>query len=264
MLSNLPGRLRFYGMEWAKRFALLVRGLLFFGTRHRCPCCGWRVRTFVDEGSFVKKSATGYCPRCNSKARHRRDWLYLRERTDLLTGTKSVLEVAPWRSLSRCFQRSRNLNFVGVDIKNAGPHVTTLGNLLDLPFADGSFDAVICIHVLEHIPNDAKALSEMFRVLKPGGWALISVPLLLDEPTREDPSITDPAERERLFGEPTHVRYYGTDMKDRLKTAGFDVQMDPASNISSDGRELFALRDDENIFHCHKKREPVGQEHPAV
>ena len=115
---------------------------------------------------------------------------------------------------------------MGVDIKNAGPHVTKIGDIVDLPFANASFDVVICIHVLEHISDDAKAISELYRILRPGGWALISVPLLLDQPTREDPSITDPMERERLFGEPSHVRYYGTDTIDRLSIAGFDVEQD--------------------------------------
>jgi len=231
---------------------LFFRGILFLGWKHRCPCCGWHVRAFVDEGSIIKKTATGYCPRCNSKARHRRDWLYLQEKTDLLTGAKRVLEVAPWRSLSRCLQKERNIDFVGVDLKNAGPHVNTIGDIVDLPFANASFDVVICIHVLEHIQDDAKAISELYRILRPGGWALISVPLLLDQPTREDPSITDPMERERLFGEPSHVRYYGTDTSDRLSIAGFDVEQDLAAEIPAERRRRFALRDDENVFHCFK------------
>ena len=139
---------------------------------------------------------------------------------------------------------------MGVDLKQAGPHVTTIGDIVDLPFANGSFDVIICIHVLEHIPNDAKAISELYRILRPGGWALISVPLLLDQPTREDPSITDPLERERLFGEPSHVRYYGTDMINRLSNAGFDVEQDLAAEITAERRSRFGLRDDENIFHC--------------
>ena len=182
------------------------------------------------------------------------------EKTDLLTGAKRVLEVAPWRSLSRCLQKERNIDFVGVDIKQAGPHVTTIGDIVDLPFANGSFDVIICIHVLEHIPNDAKAISELYRILRPGGWALISVPLLLDQPTREDPSITDPMERERLFGEPSHVRYYGTDMIDRLRTAGFEVELDLAAGIPAEKRELFALRNDENVFYCVKSPKRLDQE----
>lgn len=231
---------------------MLFRGVLLLGRKHRCPCCGWSVRAFLEEGSLTKRSATGYCPRCNSKARHRRDWLYLQEKTDILTRPKRVLEIAPWRSLSRCFQKLSNVDYASVDLKYAGPHVTTLGDVTNLPFADGCFDVVVCIHVLEHIPDDAQAISELCRILKPDGWALVSVPLLLDRPTLEDLSITDPAERERLFGEPSHVRYYGTDMIDRLKSAGFHVEMDPAEDITADRRRLFALRDDENVFYCAK------------
>jgi len=145
-----------------------------------------------------------------------------------------------------------NLEFVSVDLKQSGSHVTTIGNVVDLPFANASFDVVICIHVLEHVIDDRQAIDELFRVLKPGAWALISVPLLLDQPTHEDRSITDPNDRQRLFGEPTHVRFYGTDMADRLRKAGFEVTLDLASRIPLDKRQRFALRDDENIFYCQK------------
>ncbi len=232
----LHERLRRIASSWARRAFFLIRGILFLGRRHRCPCCGWRLRAFVGERSIIGQSATGYCPRCNAKARHRRDWIFLQERTNLFAGSKRLLEVAPWWSLSRLFQKMPNLEFVSVDLKQSGPHVTTIGDVVELPFANASFDVVICIHVLEHIIDDRQAIDELFRVLKPGAWALISVPLLLDRPTREDPSITDPNDRQRLFGEPTHVRFYGTDLADRLMNAGFEVTLDLAEHIPLDKR----------------------------
>jgi hypothetical protein len=253
-------RLRTTASSWARRGFFLIRGILFLGRKHRCPCCGWRLRAFVGERSIIGQSATGYCPRCNAKARHRRDWIFLQERTDLFAGSKRLLEIAPWWSLSRLFQKIPSLEFFSVDLKKTGPHVTTIGDVVRLPFANASFDVVICIHVLEHVIDDKQAIDELFRVLKPGAWALISVPLLLDRPTREDPSITDPNDRQRLFGEPTHIRFYGTDLADRLKSAGFEVTLDLAERIPLDKRHLFALRDDENIFYCQKSSNEMAKQ----
>lgn len=265
--SHFSARLRRYlrsvGSAWPRRAALLCRGILFLGQKYRCPCCGWRLRAFVAERSIMRKSATGYCPRCNAKARHRRDWLYLQEETDVLAGPKRLLEIAPWWSLSRCFRRASNIEFFSIDLKKTGPHVTTIGDLVRLPFANASFDVVVCIHVLEHIPDDRRGISELFRVLKPGGWALVSVPLLLDEPTREDPSITDPCIRQRIFGESSHVRYYGTDMIDRLKGAGFQVTLDLAEDLPADRCNKFALRKDENVFYCVKSSDSSNPADPS-
>ncbi len=152
-----------------------------------------------------------------------------------------------------------NIEFVSVDLKQSGPHVTTIGDVVDLPFASASFDVVVCIHVLEHVIDDRRAIDELFRVLKPGAWALISVPLLLDQPTHEDGSITNPIDRQRLFGEPTHVRFYGTDMADRLSNAGFEVTLHLARRIPLDKRQRFALRDDENVFYCQKSSDGAAK-----
>ena len=233
--SHFSARLRRYlrsvGSAWPRRVVLLCRGILFLGRKYRCPCCGWRVRAFVAERSVMRRSANGYCPRCNAKARHRRDWLYLREETDVLAGPKRLLEIAPWWSLSRCFRKAPNIEFFGIDLKKTGPHVTTIGDIVKLPFANASFDVVVCIHVLE--------------------------------PTREDPSITDPCIRQRLFGESSHVRYYGMDMIDRLKGAGFEVTLDLAEDLPADRRNEFALRNDENVFYCVKSTDPWNPADPA-
>ena len=97
-----------------------------------------------------------------------------------------------------------------------------------LRFEDSRFDAIICLHVLEHVPDDRAAMAELFRVLKPGGWAILETPLDLDmAETEEDPSVVSPRERERLYGQPDHVRRYGRDLLDRLAEAGFAARLDP-------------------------------------
>jgi len=101
-------------------------------------------------------------------------------------------------------------------------------DITKIQYPDNSFDAILCHHVLEHIPDYRKALEELFRVLKPGGWAIIQVPIEPDrKETYQDESVTSPSERERLFGQADHVRKYGRDFILRLHHAGFPVQIIP-------------------------------------
>lgn len=235
-----------------KRAVLLLRGVLFLGWKYRCPCCGWHLRGFAGQWGMLASNPDGYCPRCNAKARHRRLWLYLEEHTDLLERPGRVLEIAPWWALSRRLRKRGNLSFIGLDLAARGPHVSVVGDAARIPLDDDCIDSALCIHTLEHIEHDQRAMSELFRVLKPGGWAVVSVPLKLDRPTHEDPTITDPGQREREFGERSHVRFYGLDIQDRLKDAGFTVLVDWAREIPHEVRTRFGLRDDENLFLCRK------------
>ncbi|NND55203.1 MAG: methyltransferase domain-containing protein [Gammaproteobacteria bacterium] len=240
-----------------KRAALLLRGVLFLGTRAHCPVCDWSLRGFTAKHGLLAATADGYCPRCNAKARHRRIWQYLQANTNLFKDKLRLLEVAPWPSLGQRLMRRPNIEYVGMDLNPNCAFTTVAGDLAAAPLRDNYFDAVLCVHVLEHVKNDRAAIGELFRVLKPGAWAVVSVPLLLDEVTREDPAVTSPQDRERLFGEASHVRYYGTDFIDRLRAAGFEVRLDPGRSVSAAARARFGLRDDENIFHCTKPRSPA-------
>jgi SAM-dependent methyltransferase len=125
-------------------------------------------------------------------------------------------------------------------------------DITDIDLPDSSFDIIYCSHVLEHVADDRKAMSELVRVLKPGGWALIQVPVSKDG-TIEDPSITDPDERERLFYQGDHVRLYGLDIADRLAAAGFDVQVVFGHQLIEPHRcERMGINPNEPIFHCRK------------
>jgi SAM-dependent methyltransferase len=230
---------------------LAVRALAFIGRRYTCPCCGWRLRAFTHGGTSLKARSNGYCPRCNAKARHRRDWLLLEEQTNLFTDDLRLLHVSPKYSLSRRFRKMTNLKYVAGDIK-ARANITVRFDVAALPFANEAFDAAICIHVLEHVVRDREGMSEIHRVLRPGGWALISVPVRLDQPTYEDWSVTSPEDRLREFGETDHVRYYGRDLVDRLEAAGFSVRVDLASELSEETRATYGLLTDENVFVCRK------------
>lgn len=195
----------------------------------------------------------GYCPRCNSKARHRRWWLFLQAETNLYTDRLRLLHVSPNYCMSRRFIHFPNLDYVGVDLHHHR-NILARMNLQEASLASDSFDAALCMHVLEHLPDDRAAMHELYRVLKPGGWAAVSTPIRLDQKTFEDPTITDPREREKAFGETVHVRYYGYDLQDRLEEAGFTVSLHLGNQVSVADQLTYGLRDDENIFLCTKGR----------
>lgn len=145
-----------------------------------------------------------------------------------------------------------NVSFIGLHLQRTGPHVTVVGDATRIPLQSSSVDAALCTHTLEHIENDRAAMRELHRVLRPGGWVAVGVPLDLDAPTFEDPTITDPEERLRSFGERSHVRAYGLDLPDRLEAAGFSVHLDRAADVPAEVRGRFGLRLDENIFLSRK------------
>lgn len=248
-------------LDSIKAGILRVRGLLYYGQRYECPCCGSTLRGFVGRWGFIRATKDGYCPRCNAKARHRRIWLFLHDEVSVANGQGRILEIAPWPALARALRNRTPMEYVGVDLRHAGANVTVIGDLVALPFRSDEFDVVLCVHVLEHVDDDRSAIEALYDVVKPGGWALVSVPLQLDGLTYEDPSITDPEERARAFGERGHVRLYGRDIADRLTAAGFSVELDLATDIPADTVERFGLRDDEHIFRCEKPREASGSEH---
>ncbi len=126
-------------------------------------------------------------------------------------------------------------------------------DITDIQYSDNSFDVILCSHVLEHIMDDHKALSELFRVLKPGGrWTIIQVPIFREK-TFEDPLGKSPEERQRFFGQYDHVRSYGRDFKDQLEAAGFSVKVNNYTKKLSDRKvEFFGLRKNKDIYFCRK------------
>ena len=238
-------------MSRAIEAALMVRGAWFVGNGHACPCCGWRMRAFTQGGGSFRTRPAGYCPRCNAKARHRRVWLFLRERTTLLSAPHRVLEVAPHRSMSRALSRQPELDYVGVDLQPRD-RATVRGDVTDLPLADEDFDVAICVHVLEHVEDDRSAIQELHRVLRPGGWALVNVPYDPANPTYEDASVTTASARRAAFGEATHVRRYGTDLTERLAAVGFEVTVDHGEDLGPETVAEHGLTTDESIFLCRK------------
>ena len=194
----------------------------FKGNKFTDPIDGKSYRKFLPYG-YGKQRENALSPGTLSLERHRQMWLYLQNETDFFTKNYKVLHIAPEQEFLRKFKKMKNLDYTSADLFS--PLVDVKADILDLPFADESFDVVICNHVLEHIEDDRKAMSELYRVMKKGGWGILQVPMKNSlEKTYEDFTITNPKERQKHFGQYDHVRWYGMDYFDRLKSVGFDAE----------------------------------------
>lgn len=190
------------------------------GDRVECPCCDSTFARFLSH----RGRAEAKCPRCGALERHRVLWLFLERETDLFDGGE-LLHVAPEYAFLRRFSRTPGLRYVSGDIESALADVEL--DAMDLPFEAESFDFLICNHVLEHVEDDRRALAEIHRVLRPGGWAILMCPVDGRRTTTlEDPAAVTPEDRHRLFGQSDHVRLYGRDYAERLAAAGFEVRAD--------------------------------------
>ncbi len=177
----------------------------------------------------------------------------MKEKTDFFTKERKMLHIAPELCFMDRFENLENLDYITADIES--PLAKVKMDIHDIPFEENTFDVIFCNHVLEHVDDDLKALSEMKRVLKPGGWAILQVPFFppLPETTYEDSSITDPREREEVFGQDDHVRLYGEDYANRLRSSGLEVvEEDFINEIDPEIRKRHALPEDEIIYKAIK------------
>jgi SAM-dependent methyltransferase len=217
-----------------------------------CPVCDTDIEGFAPGGQTKVKLGVK-CPSCRSNGRTRFAWLFLQRQTDFFDGRlRSMLHVAPERTLAGRFGQTAGVNYLSADFE--ADKALAQMDITDIKMPAESFDVIYCSHVLEHVSDDRQALREFFRVLKPSGWALLMVPIRSDE-TFEDPSITDPAERDRIFGQFDHVRNYGFDIADRIRAAGFDVAVHkPSDMLSDDERLRFGVKPSPSstIFHAVK------------
>lgn len=231
---------------------LKVLGLFYTGTAVTCPICEKSYREFLPYGR-IRSRANALCPNCLSLERHRLIWLYLKERTDLFKGSKDVLHIAPEACFIPRFEKLYGNKYITADIES--PLAKVKMDIHQIPFPENQFDTVLCNHVLEHVDNDIVAMSEIKRVLKPGGFAILQVPFFppLPETTFEDPSVTDPKERERLFGQDDHVRKYGLDYTKRMERAGLRAAEDAFVNsLSDEQRHRYGLAKGEIIYKAIK------------
>ena len=240
--------------------------IYYFGFRYKCPFCNSRLRTFLPFGlNFPvlneKKvigggyRQNGFCPICYSFDRDRLLYLYLLHKTDIFEKPKRLLHVAPEERVENILRTRATLDYITAD--TASKNVMVKMDITDILFPDDSFDAIICNHVLEHIIDDGKAMSELYRTLKPGGWAIMQVPLSLTlKNTYEDFSITTIRSREEAFGQGDHVRIYTEeDYQNRLTQAGFKVNVFKwvtEAETFGGRRNVFGLNEEERVYFVSK------------
>lgn len=228
--------------------------LAFFlkGNTYTDPIDGKSFKTFLPYG-YGNQRNNVLSPSTLSLERHRLLWLYLKNETDFFSrdtessSALSVLHFAPEQCFLKRFRGLKNIEYTTTDLLS--PIADVKADICDLPFEDNSYDVILCNHVLEHIPDDTKAMQELYRVMKPGGYGIFQIPQDLNrEETFEDDSITDREERAKIFGQYDHVRVYGRDYFDKLRSMGFKVEeVDYTAQLSEEDIEKHCLAKGEII-----------------
>ncbi|AIY13285.1 class I SAM-dependent methyltransferase [Cellulophaga baltica] len=225
------------------KLSYLARPVLAFsmkGDTYTDPIDGKSFKRFLPYG-YESPRENVLSPSTLSLERHRLLWLYLKDETDFFTKKYKVLHFAPEQAFYKRFRALENLNYTTTDLDS--PLADIKADICDLPFADNSFDIIFCNHVLEHIPDDTKAMEEIYRILKPNGWAILQIPQDLKRATTfEDDTITDRKERAKIFGQYDHVRIYGRDYFTKLREIGFHVdEVDYTSKLTPETIDKYRL-----------------------
>ena len=242
---------------WLIKVSYLVRPIIAFslkGNKYTDPIDGKSFRKFLPYG-YGKQRENALSPSTLSLERHRLMWLFLRDDTEFFTSKEKIktLHIAPEQCFLDLFRKQNNLEYITSDLES--PIADVKADICNLPFDDNSFDVVFCNHVLEHIMDDTKAMQELYRVLKKGGFGIFQIPQDLSrEKTFEDNTITNRRERAEIFGQYDHVRVYGRDYFKKLRSVGFEVdEIDYTKKITEEKLERYCLMKNEILPVCYKK-----------
>ncbi len=221
------------------------------GNKFTDPIDGKNFRTFLPYG-YGNQRNNVLSPSTLSLERHRLLWLYLQHETSFFSDKKKVLHIAPEQCFLKRFKQLKNLDYITADLYS--PIADVKADICNLPFKNEEFDVILCNHVLEHIEDDKKAMSELYRVLKPNGFGIFQVPQDLTlEKTYEDFSIIAPKERAKHFGQYDHVRIYGKDYFNKLRTVGFKVkEINYSAELSNELIKKYCLVKNEILPVCFK------------
>lgn len=230
-----------------------IIALYLKGNKFTDPIDGKSFRKFLPYG-YGKQRKNALSPSTLSLERHRLMWLFLKDETNFFTTTKKlkVLHIAPEQCFLDIFKNQKNLDYITSDLES--PIADVKADICNLPFKNNEFDVVFCNHVLEHIPDDYKAMQELYRVLKKGGFGIFQIPQDLNRATTfEDDTITDKKLRTEIFGQYDHVRVYGSDYFNKLRAIGFRVdEVDYTKKIAPEKLERFCLMKGEILPVCYK------------
>ncbi|MFT5735960.1 MAG: SAM-dependent methyltransferase [Maribacter sp.] len=220
--------------------------LYYRGTQYTDPIDGKRFKSFLPYG-YERPRENVLSPSTLSLERHRLLWLYLEQETDFFQKQLKVLHFAPEQAFYKRFRALTNINYTTTDLNS--PLADVKADICNLPFEANSFDVILCNHVLEHIPNDTKAMEELYRILKPGGWGIFQIPQDMNRATTfTDDRITNKKERAKIFGQYDHVRIYGRDYFKKLRSIGFHVlEVDYTSTLTPEEIDRYRLAKGEII-----------------
>ncbi|WP_037315798.1 class I SAM-dependent methyltransferase [Salegentibacter sp. Hel_I_6] len=248
VLNTVPRPLLIRLSYWIKPFFKYA----LRGNTYTDPIDGKSFSRFLPYG-YINQRENVLSPSTLSLERHRLLWLYLKNETDFFTKRLKVLHFAPEQAFYKRFRKLKNLDYTTTDLNS--PLADVEADICDLPFKENEFDFILCNHVLEHIPDDTKAMQELYRILKPGGTAILQIPQDLNRAvTFEDDSITDRKERERIFGQYDHVRIYGSDYFEKLRKIGFKVEeVAYTTQLSAEEIDKYRLAKGEVIPVCYKR-----------
>ena len=235
------------------RLSYIARPVLAFALRGNAftdPIDGKSFRSFLPYGYGTQRNNV-LSPSTLSLERHRLLWLYLKNETDFFTARLKVLHFAPEQAFYKIFRNQKNLDYTTTDLFS--PLADVKADICNLPFESNLYDVILCNHVLEHIPDDIKAMKELFRVMKPGGYGIFQIPQDYNrEQTFEDDSITDKNQRAKIFGQYDHVRIYGRDYFDKLRHIGFVVEENDYIKKLGSAMQKYCLAPGEIIPVCRK------------
>ncbi|KND49392.1 MAG: Alternative oxidase/tellurite resistance protein TehB [Parcubacteria bacterium C7867-008] len=259
-----------------KRIRVKIRTwIAYVGTGHHCPVCNRSMRSFmpsrvtagqsvVDRYKIVSMGSRKQmqCPWCGASDKERLVYLYLKTHTDIFTSSSDVLHIAPEKNLMRLLRNRPTGTYIAGDKFEGDPRYldgrygdAISMDVTDLPSEDNNFDYIICNHVLEHVLDDARAMSEIYRVLKPGGLAILQVPVTRETKVSiEDANVSEPEDRIRVFGQADHVRIYAeAEYILRLTQAGFTVSSQTAKELfTNEECERFGLSLREAVYVARK------------
>ena len=246
--------LNFLPRPFLIRLSYTARPFLAFflkGDKFTDPIDSKSFKSFLPYG-YGKQRSNALSPSTLSLERHRLLWLYLQRETDFFSDKLKILHFAPEQAFYKRFRNMKHLEYITTDLNS--PLADVKADICNLPFNDNEFDIIFCNHVLEHIPDDTKAVQELYRVLKPNGIGIFQIPQDLSrETTFEDDTITDKKERAKIFGQYDHVRVYGRDYFDKLRSIGFKVdEVDYTTTLTEEDITRYCLAKGEIIPVCFK------------
>ena len=245
--------LRTIPRPWLIRLSYVFRifaPIFYYGNKVQCTVCEKKFRKFLPYGTHQRSNVL--CPNCLSLERHRFMWLYLKNKSTFFTKSQTVLHIAPEQCFLKRFKKLSHLKYTTADL--ISPIADLKMDMHHMPFEDNKYDVLFANHVLEHVDNPEQCMKEALRVLKPGGFAIMQVPIDFSRTiTLEDPSIVSPEDREKHYWQKDHLRLFGTDYGTRLENAGFKVDYIKTSDLLSDSEiELYRLQKEEILYICNK------------